>query len=967
MRLLILLACSPLLVSATLDFQRVFQGNSRTFINAVTADATGNVYIAGSTYSSNLPVTNASQAHNRGTSVVVSDDGGQSWAPTGHLPEDVGAPLKLPAPSSILLTFGVYAVYRSVDDGQTWAMAYDPRGDRDGAGIIESMDYDPRNPSVVYAAGSGGVLKSEDAGATWTLLTSGLVRGGCCLGGVISVDPFRPGRIYRSFNDEREQGRAFISMDSGATWAPMAVPGAVLQPRVIADPKIADALYLYSYEGVYRSTDAGVHWQRLPLPQTESLSWIIPHPAVTGRLYARTVERLLRSDDAGGTWTALSPPGVNPYYAVTSLGILPAMPDFVVVSGTSEGSRMVGLYSTDAGQSWQPLGTNREFRSFSFDPSRPDRIYAGGPATADAFVAKLTPRGETAFLTYLGGQGLDSATAIAAGEDGSVYVGGASQSLDFLGTGTRHYDGFFPSLFAAKLDPSGSLVYTALVGGKSSEDSVKSLAVDAAGRLYVAGTKGLKHTAFAARLAADGSVVEYSNDLVDVSPNEGSITITAAGETLVANGTTLTRFDAAGVPSFNRQFSVYPLRVVVDAEGNVYGAALASGSPEVTPNAFQKTIRIDCPNDSGAYFTHPEIQRPLYMTDVYVFKLSPDLNTLEFATLLGGSCREEPKDLALAPDGTLWIAGTTYSDTFPTDDLITGPPHPNVFKSFVAHLDGTGSRLLYATYTETGTAILDPFPIAAGPGGSVYTAGNSSLNHRYLDSGPALLWKISTMRAPAAMQVTRVTNAYGQSNHPVAPLDIVEVDVAGLVPAQEADLGFSPAEGAPLELGGVSVTFNGAATQLLAVHPGRVLCITPASLGAGVPATVQVKNGEIISEAFMVNVQERDLAFFPQVRNNDGSLNEPDSPAPPGSTISLFVTGAGWPLDGPLDVWFGPGTQSTAATAAPIPGFVDGIYEIRIAAPASAGTFEAYLFDRSPNAAPYDSFNPPPSISVSVR
>jgi hypothetical protein len=423
-------------------------------------------------------------------------------------------------------------------------------------GYVDTIAYDPRDSSVVYVSASGGVLKSTDAGSTWTLLTSGLTAGGCCLGSAVSVDPFRAGRLYYSL-----EGRAYVSKDSGITWSSIPIPDNVRNPRVRFDPVIPDATYLYSYEGLYRSLDAGVTWHRLPSPLTEYLSWVIPHPSLAGRVYARTREALLRSDDAGMTWLAPAPPGVDRQYADTSLAVQAGKPDFIVVSGTSGSDLPATLYSTDAGQTWLPVSANRSL-DFSFDPSLPNRIYAAGTPTSDAFVAKLDPSGDLVYLTYLGGQGDDAATALAVGQDGSVYIGGTSRSPDFPGAKLRLYNGSAPSLFAAKLDAMGSLVYVSLLNGGGFADSIGGVAADSFGRLYLTAAGGRPRTAFADRFSPEGAL-EYSTAL---DPDLGSITVTAGGEAWVVSGTTLTKLDAAGTISANKQLPVFPTKVIADSD-----------------------------------------------------------------------------------------------------------------------------------------------------------------------------------------------------------------------------------------------------------------------------------------------------------------------------------------------------------------------------------------------------------------
>jgi hypothetical protein len=219
------------------------------------------------------------------------------------------------------------------------------------------------------------------------------------------------------------------------------------------------------------------------------------------------------------------------------------------------------------------------------------------------------------------------------------------------------------------------------------------------------------------------------------------------------------------------------------------------------------------------------------MTDAYVFKLSPDLSTTQFATLFGGDCRDTPTVISLAADNSVWIAGTTYSDVFPLIEPMAGPPPPELAKPFVAHLDANGSHLLFSTFLETSGPEhygQQKPAIAAAPGGSVYVGGNYPFN-TYYSSGPALLWRVSPSATVTQFKVTRIANAYGSKSAGVAPLEIVEVTVPGLIPSQNIDVGLSPPGGPPLVLGTISISFNGVPARMLAVDADRILCITPPS------------------------------------------------------------------------------------------------------------------------------------------
>ncbi len=125
----------------------------------------------------------------------------------------------------------------------------------------------------------------------------------------------------------------------------------------------------------------------------------------------------------------------------------------------------------------------------------------GGPG--DAFVTKLAPGAAAlVYSTLLGGSGTDQASALALDASGDVYVAGFTQSSDFplldplqkilgisgAGTcGTPSATVLCADTFVAKLGPSGSPIYSTLLGG-SGIDSGQAIVVDSSGAAYVAGS-----------------------------------------------------------------------------------------------------------------------------------------------------------------------------------------------------------------------------------------------------------------------------------------------------------------------------------------------------------------------------------------------------------------------------------------------------------------------------------------------
>lgn len=111
---------------------------------------------------------------------------------------------------------------------------------------------------------------------------------------------------------------------------------------------------------------------------------------------------------------------------------------------------------------------------------------------------------------------------------------------------------------------------------------------------------------------------------------------------------------------------------------------------------------------------------------------------------------------------------------------------------------------------------------------------------------------------------------------------------------------------APTELAGLRVLFDGL--------PGRLLYVSPEQINVAVPFTAArsssvimrlEKDGNVIAAHRLGALARAPRAFVeiapgegfrnPVALNEDGSLNSRDSPAPPGSLLTLFLNGAGDP------------------------------------------------------------------------
>ncbi|GEM_PF-4300818 len=112
--------------------------------------------------------------------------------------------------------------------------------------------------------------------------------------------------------------------------------------------------------------------------------------------------------------------------------------------------------------------------------------------------------------------------------------------------------------------------------------------------------------------------------------------------------------------------------------------------------------------------------------DVVVLRMSADGKTLRFATYVGGAGGEEPFDMQVMPDDSIWVAGLTRSKDFPRTPNAWGPPKDIWNDAFVFHLSADGSKLLYSTaFGGYGGDVAYALHVEPG-GGRVWLAGMSN-------------------------------------------------------------------------------------------------------------------------------------------------------------------------------------------------------------------------------------------------
>jgi photosystem II stability/assembly factor-like uncharacterized protein len=199
-------------------------------------------------------------------------------------------------------------VFKTTDGGATWKKVLYV-DERSGAidltlepghpDVLYAATWEAwRTPWQLNSGGPGSRLfKSTDGGSTWQELSRnpGLPKG--ILGKMgVAVSPADPQRVWAIV--EAEAGGIFRSDDAGATWTLLNDDRRFRQrawyyTRIYADPKDRQKVYVLN-TGFYRSTDGGTNFTSLSVPHGDNHDlWISPD----------NPEAMINSNDGGANVT----------------------------------------------------------------------------------------------------------------------------------------------------------------------------------------------------------------------------------------------------------------------------------------------------------------------------------------------------------------------------------------------------------------------------------------------------------------------------------------------------------------------------------------------------------------------------------------------------------------------------------------------------------------------------------------
>jgi hypothetical protein len=469
----------PLVIDPVLSYSTLLGGSNSDAAMALAVDLTGAAYVAGFTASTDFPTASPEQNFNAGSN-------------------DVFVAKINPAGNGL-----VYCTYiGGRGDDRALALAVDSTGQAYIAGSTNSTNFPMKNPLQSKLAGAKNAFLAKLNAAGNTLLFSTYL-GGSSSDAANGIALDSTGNIYLvgDTTSTNFPATAFQKSNHGS------------QDAFVAKLANDGSRIVYS---TYLGGSSDEHGAAIAV-------------SAAGNAYI-----------TGSTWSTDLP------VANAAQSALSGGQDAFAAQLSADGNSLV--FSTFLGGHGGSLGYPESGQGIALD-SQGSAWIAGvtssidfplshaiqgtlaGPS--DAFIARYSPAGALLYSTYLGGNGMDSANAIAVDSSGSPWIVGQTFSTNLpVVNALQSSSGGDYDAFWAKLSPAGdSVQYLSYLGGAGS-DTATAVDVDAAGSLYVAGwtlstnfpllnpyqsTNGGNYGAFLSKI-----VTSTAPTAVSVSPNSGS-------------------------------------------------------------------------------------------------------------------------------------------------------------------------------------------------------------------------------------------------------------------------------------------------------------------------------------------------------------------------------------------------------------------------------------------------------------
>ena len=370
-----------------------------------------------------------------------------------------------------------------------------------------------------------------------------------------------------------------------------------------------------------------------------------------------------------------------------------------------------------------------------------------------AFVSKFSPDGGSlVYSTYLGGNRPDRAYAIAVDSSGSAYLTGQTSSPNFPITSGAYQTVCAPianntgesgaasncnssdwNVFVTKLNPTGSgLIYSTFLGGYANWAYAHAIAVDSAGRAYIAGNEtDICSTSYAFQSCfptTTGAVIG-GDKTGGGSPQYAFVAVFDPTGAHLLYSTLFGDLNGLGTP-LSGNGDAWATGVAVDANGYFYlvGETKAAKLPT--------TLGVVQPTGAplGSTGTYLQADRG------FIAKFTPVTSaggvTLAYCSYLGGqtgNTNDYISGIAIDSASNAYVVGYTNSKDFP----VTGGAYGTVCgtsgtcaAAHVTKLNPTGTAILWSTYvggskSDGSDGLFWTGPIQLDGKGNIYIVGQA--------------------------------------------------------------------------------------------------------------------------------------------------------------------------------------------------------------------------------------------------
>lgn len=563
---------------AELTYSTYFGGDGQEAGRGIAVDSGGNAYVAGETTSVNFPVKNPLQSANRGDSdafvVKLNAAGSDSIFATylGGGRPDTGYGIAIDSARNVYVTGSTTSLDFNINN----ALQSDNLGGADAFITRISADGSQLSYST-YLGGSG-----NDSGLSIAVDSV----GNAYVTGSTASD-FEVRNPFQRVN--RGGGDVFVAkLDANGAAMVYAtyLGGSGLDQGLDIAVDQAGAAYV---TGVTASTDFGDVGARQPIQPNNRGGG----DAFIAKLSATGAD-LIYSTYFGGAGAdaghsiAVDSGGAAYITGLTGSTNLPTQnplqganrgeEDAFVAKINAAGSAIVyatylGGAKSDAGYGIAVDASGAAYvtgMTASTDFNTKNALQSANRGELDAFVAKISNDGSAlSYSSYLGGSSSEFGYGIAVDSPGNAYVVGATASTDFnTGNPLQNANSGAFDAFVTKINPAGSaLVYSTYLGGAGS-DTASSVAVDAAGGVYLTGS-------------ATSTNFPVKSPTQDKNGGSGDAFITAinpAGSDLVYS----TYLGGGGADEGGG--------VAVDGAGNIYATGLTGSLDLPVANSIQPSL-----------------------------------------------------------------------------------------------------------------------------------------------------------------------------------------------------------------------------------------------------------------------------------------------------------------------------------------------------------------------------------------